>query len=78
MMSVQVPAPEVDPTSRIVTPTLSDTDISQSSSDCVSKIVLSFEQAKVLQMVQQGQNVFFTGSAGSLFLTGCTWDLYDN
>jgi hypothetical protein len=41
-------------------------DESASLGGVSSRVVLSSEQTKVLQMVQQGRNVFFTGSAGSL------------
>lgn len=35
-----------------------------SRNDTSQRLSLSPEQTKVLQMVQQGRNVFFTGSAG--------------
>ena len=37
-----------------------------SRNDTSQRLILSPEQTKVLQMVQQGRNVFFTGSAGML------------
>lgn len=66
----KVPMRETGSTPREPTPILSDRDTGLSTPDCVSQIVLSSEQAKVLQMVQQGQNVFFTGSAGLFLLSG--------
>jgi hypothetical protein len=45
-----------------------DTSASLGSLDNLPhQVILSPEQSKVLQMVQQGKNVFFTGSAGMLF-----------
>jgi ATP-dependent DNA helicase PIF1 len=44
---------------------ISDEETGSSTSNCVSPVVLSPEQTKVLQMVQRGRSVFFTGSAGT-------------
>ena len=46
---------------------LSEEDPNLDTLNRVSPVVLSPEQIKVLRMVQQSRNVFFTGSAG-LFL----------
>lgn len=36
-------------------------------------ITLSYEQSQILKLVQEGKNIFFTGSAGMLVLFGEVW-----